>query len=118
MIFINIIFLNIIYIIFKNFNCRNFAIWEVLREDDFSPLKNGDDAAKETPTTCRNDLYNQHVKWLVKAGATFQPDLDPVGENAKVANECEISPLVSYNGEVRAISTKTYMFKKVININV
>ena len=57
---------------------RNFAIWEVLREDEFSPLKNGDDAKKETPTTCRNDLSAQHLKWLLNAGATFNVDIEPV----------------------------------------
>ena len=47
----------------------NFAIWEVLREEEFSPLKNADDAKSETPTTCRMDLSALHTKWLVKAGA-------------------------------------------------
>jgi len=51
---------------------RNFAIWEVPREEEFSPLKNGDDAKKETPTTCRSDLYAQHFRWLKNAGATFK----------------------------------------------
>jgi UDP-N-acetylglucosamine/UDP-N-acetylgalactosamine diphosphorylase len=72
---------------------RNFAIWEVLREQEFSPLKNGNDEKKETPTTCRNDLYAQHIKWLKEAGAVIE------SQNDQVVN-CEISPLVSYNGEV------------------
>ena len=60
------------------FYCRNFAIWEVLREEEFSPLKNGEDAKKETPTTCRNDLSAQHQRWLIKAGATFHVDIQPI----------------------------------------
>ncbi len=72
---------------------RNFAIWEVLREQEFSPLKNGNDEKKETPTTCRNDLYAQHVRWLKEAGAIIE------SQNGQVVH-CEISPLVSYNGEV------------------
>ena len=59
---------------------RSFAIWEVLREDEFSPLKNADDAKKETPTTCRNDLSGQHLKWMINAGATFS---DPQIESHK-----------------------------------
>ncbi|CAF0900939.1 unnamed protein product [Brachionus calyciflorus] len=66
----------------------NFAIWEVYREEEFSPLKNSDDCKKETPTTCRNDLYAQHARWLQKAGAVLDPEA-----------QVEISPLVSTNGE-------------------
>ena len=46
-------------------------MWEVLREDEFSPLKNGLDADKDTPRTCRSDLLNLHHRWAVKAGAQF-----------------------------------------------
>jgi len=70
----------------------NFAIWEVPREQEFSPLKNSNDEKKETPTTCRNDLYAQHLKWLKEAGAVIE------SQNGQIV-DCEISPLVSYNGE-------------------
>ncbi len=43
----------------------------MLREEEFSPLKNADSAKSETPTTCRQDLSNLHKKWLEKAGANF-----------------------------------------------
>lgn len=76
----------------KLFFKRSFAIWEVFREEEFSPLKNSDDAKNETPTTCRHDLYGQHYRWLIKSGAKFETDDKNV--------ECEISPLVAYNGEV------------------
>jgi len=70
----------------------NFAIWEVLRKEEFSPLKNGDDARSDNPTTCRNDLIEQHLKWLKKAGANLI-----FNENS--VPKLEISSLVSYNGE-------------------
>jgi UDP-N-acetylglucosamine/UDP-N-acetylgalactosamine diphosphorylase len=61
----------------------------VRREDEFSPLKNADGAKSETPTTCRQDLESQHKRWLQKIGIKFE-----------LPNEVEISPLVSYEGEV------------------
>ena len=51
-------------------------------------MKNSDDCKKETPTTCRNDLYAQHARWLKQAGAQVESD-SPI----------ELSPLVSNNGE-------------------
>lgn len=74
---------------------RNFAIWEVPRNEEFSPLKNADTAKSETPTTCKQDISALHTKWLENAGAIFEEN----SENAD--SKCEVSPLVSYNGEVR-----------------
>lgn len=73
----------------------NFAIWEVLRKDEFSPLKNADSAKTETPTTCRFDIYDRCSRWLEEAGATFEDNY----ENDEDSLKCEISPLVSYDGE-------------------
>lgn len=68
---------------------KNFLIWEVPREMEFSPLKNSDNDKKETPTTCRNDLYDEHMRWLKNAGAILESE----------EMSFEISPLVSYSGE-------------------
>jgi len=73
---------------------ERFAIWEVPRDQEFSPLKNSDEAKKDCPSTCRADLYAQHYTWLKNAGAMFDHKMDQVG---KVL--FEVSPLVSYNGE-------------------
>lgn len=35
---------------------RNFYIWEVEREDEFSPLKNAESAGRECLSTCKRDL--------------------------------------------------------------
>ncbi|KAK9533039.1 hypothetical protein VZT92_010394 [Zoarces viviparus] len=85
---------------------RNFVAFEVVREDEFSPLKNADGAATDSPTTARNSLLAQHCRWATAAKATL---LDERGNTfASTASvsagdnppaQCEISPLVSYFGE-------------------
>jgi len=78
----------------------SFAIWEVLRNEEFSPLKNSNESKNETPITCRLDLYAQHYRWLVNAGAILNETDDLSRDSQKETFiECEISPLVSYNGE-------------------
>lgn len=68
--------------------CNNLAVHEVLRSQEFSPLKNAPNTGSDDPQTSRRDLLALHAKWLKEAGAE-------VAEGAEV----EISPLLSYAGE-------------------
>ncbi|XP_034047515.1 UDP-N-acetylhexosamine pyrophosphorylase-like protein 1 [Thalassophryne amazonica] len=85
---------------------RNFVVFEVLREDEFSPLKNAEGAATDTPTTARNALLAQHCRWAAAAEATVLDEHQntvPAAARAPPGGAppalCEISPLVSYFGE-------------------
>ncbi|XP_069799882.1 UDP-N-acetylhexosamine pyrophosphorylase-like protein 1 isoform X2 [Dendropsophus ebraccatus] len=85
---------------------KNFVAFEVVREEEFSPLKNADTADKDTATTARRSLLWQHYRWALKAGAKFtdangrakaEDSGDPEVEEPPAV--CEISPLISYFGE-------------------
>lgn len=106
-----------VFDVFQYATDRSFAVWEVLREDEFSPLKNADGAPKDTPTTCRQDLCSLHRRMMLQAGAKFVhkdgseiPHIPSTttqadaGDNQRTCEEfneiiCEVSPLVSYAGE-------------------
>lgn len=66
---------------------KQLTVWEGIREEDFSPLKNADSAGQDCPSTARNDVLKLHKKWLLNAGAT------------SVTDDVEVSPLLSYAGE-------------------
>jgi phosphoacetylglucosamine mutase len=68
-----------------------WKIMEVVREDEFAPVKNAPGSDTDSPDTARALMYSQGIRWLTAAGAQIS--------NAEAAVECEISPLVSYAGE-------------------
>lgn len=50
---------------------RNFVAFQVLRGEEFSPLKNADSAETDNPSTARRALLAQHHRWALQAGAHF-----------------------------------------------
>ncbi|ESO13042.1 hypothetical protein HELRODRAFT_184865 [Helobdella robusta] len=99
--------------IFDVFQFTNdFAVWEVIRSDEFSPLKNADSAGVDCPTTCRESVFQLHRKWIEAAGGKLISCNQSSLSNQEDDNEarksepqkagnliCEVSPLASYEGE-------------------
>eukprot|EP00062_Callorhinchus_milii_P017154 gi/632969300/ref/XP_007901013.1/ PREDICTED: UDP-N-acetylhexosamine pyrophosphorylase-like protein 1 [Callorhinchus milii] len=83
---------------------KNFVVFEVSREEEFSPLKNAAGAGvKDSPVTARRALLWQHQRWALRAGGHFPNHQIPRSDWSEESEEpplvCEISPLVSYAGE-------------------
>ncbi|XP_071735498.1 UDP-N-acetylglucosamine diphosphorylase 1-like [Rutidosis leptorrhynchoides] len=69
------------------------ALFEVLREEEFAPVKNANGSNFDTPDSARLLVLRLHTRWVVAAGGflTHSVPLYSTG--------VEVSPLVSYAGE-------------------
>jgi UDP-N-acetylglucosamine/UDP-N-acetylgalactosamine diphosphorylase len=77
---------------------KDFAVLEVARKEEFSPLKNAPGTGSDDPETSRQDLLAQHQRFLENAGARLN-----------VGVEIELSPLVTYSGEgLECVEGKTF----------
>ncbi|KAJ1659777.1 UDP-N-acetylglucosamine pyrophosphorylase [Dispira simplex] len=76
---------------------NKLAVFEVARQDEFSPLKNAPGSGVDCPETSRRDLASQHFRFAKQAGAVVTKgpqDNAPDGDLT-----FEISPLLTYSGE-------------------
>jgi UDP-N-acetylglucosamine/UDP-N-acetylgalactosamine diphosphorylase len=55
---------------------KKSIVMEVDPAEAFGPVKNADDAAKDTPTTVRRQMVALHRQWLEAAGAKVQANVD------------------------------------------
>ncbi|XP_031397556.1 UDP-N-acetylglucosamine diphosphorylase 1 isoform X2 [Punica granatum] len=69
------------------------ALFEVLREEEFAPVKNANGSSFDTPDSARLLVLRLHTRWVVAAGGfvTHSVPLYSTG--------VEVSPLRSYTGE-------------------
>eukprot|EP00744_Colponema_vietnamica_P011782 GILI01016548.1.p1 GENE.GILI01016548.1~~GILI01016548.1.p1 ORF type:complete len:525 (+),score=178.96 GILI01016548.1:83-1576(+) len=70
---------------------RNMAVLEVDREEEFAPVKNA--SGPDSPESARTMVSKLHQKWIVQAGGRI---VNAVNNQNLL---CEVSPLLSYEGE-------------------
>ncbi|KAI0094431.1 nucleotide-diphospho-sugar transferase [Irpex rosettiformis] len=84
---------------------KQFSVLEVARNEEFSPLKNAPGTGSDDPETSRRDLLAQQKRFLERAGAGVDKDV-----------EIEISPLVSYAGEgLEGVKGKTFTRSGIVS---
>ena len=67
------------------------AVFEIGREEEFSPVKNAPGSATDSPDTARAMISQLSKAWMREAGANLVGDVE--------SGVCEVSPLSSYSGE-------------------
>jgi UDP-N-acetylglucosamine/UDP-N-acetylgalactosamine diphosphorylase len=97
---------------FLTHSFQDFKLFKVDRNNEYAPLeymhhKN----LYHTKYVCKKSLNDLHYDWLIRAGAKFYyTNTKDLIKYNDAQNICEISPLVSYDGEV-----KTYFINISIN---
>ncbi|KXJ13545.1 UDP-N-acetylhexosamine pyrophosphorylase isoform X2 [Exaiptasia diaphana] len=98
---------------------EKFAVLEVTREDEFSPLKNAGEG-KDSPVSARQALLNFHYRQVIDAGGKFQDSNGTILSSTNETNSivCEVSPLLSYKGEglEDVVKGKTFMASEEIHL--
>jgi UDP-N-acetylglucosamine/UDP-N-acetylgalactosamine diphosphorylase len=102
----------------------DFKTIEVNRKLEYSPLKYMVKSEHYTKLYCKDDLMNLHYNWLLNAGARFHYPGGKLNNEIKSIygrNDqshvddlpviCEVSPLVSYNGENLAEYVRGHSFE-------
>eukprot|EP00005_Dracoamoeba_jomungandri_P001143 CAMPEP_0174259408 /NCGR_PEP_ID=MMETSP0439-20130205/8227_1 /TAXON_ID=0 /ORGANISM="Stereomyxa ramosa, Strain Chinc5" /LENGTH=538 /DNA_ID=CAMNT_0015343281 /DNA_START=9 /DNA_END=1625 /DNA_ORIENTATION=- len=83
--------------IFDVFPCaKKVVALEILREEEFSPLKNGAGSTKDNAETCCAHLSALHKRYIEDAGGVVLP---PQDDSDPRNFFCEISPLLTFAGE-------------------
>ena len=77
---------------FPSLALGKMAVMEVLRDEEFAPIKNAFGCKHDSPETALAAITALHHSWLAKAGATVTC---PEGADPRI----EISAMVSYSGE-------------------
>jgi UDP-N-acetylglucosamine/UDP-N-acetylgalactosamine diphosphorylase len=87
-------------------HARNFALLQVNRHEEFSPLKNGPGAGVDCPETSRADILKQGARFVKNAGGYVKEE----------GLEVEISPLLSYGGEnLESLASQTIRESCILN---
>jgi len=84
---------------------KKFALLEVDREDEFSPLKNSDKAPRDCPSACRWDFMNMCHRHLVSAGAKI---LDAEGAEVALPERPSAGYPESYPVDIEILPSRTY----------
>ncbi len=85
-------------------------IMEIVREDEFSPIKN--EKGESSPDTARQNMINLFGRWLRDAGIEI-----PIDESGNVEGAIEIGPLYALDAEeLRSKVNKDIIFNGELNL--
>lgn len=86
---------------------KNMAVLDIIREDEFSPVKNAPGSKTDSPDTARSMLSGQARHWLENAGCDFTSHMITAGA---VKKQCNRS-IKRWNDRYLVIDTYTNKFK-------